>query len=240
MSERPAPPPPAQRLRITFAKRGALKYIGHLDLAKTWERILRRAQLALAYSQGFNARPRMQLAAPLPLGFTSECELIDIWLEQPEPLDGLAARLMSVSPPDLPILHIAEVPLRSPALQTLVESALFRLVPRTDAEPEQVAGLAERAAVLLAQPHIMRTRREKAYDLKPLIRALYIGEDGALYADLFSTPSGTGRPDELLEALGYNTLDFDVQRVALRLAAAPSGEADMPDDAPTADPDAQS
>lgn len=237
MSERPAPPPPAQRLRITFAKRGALKYIGHLDLAKTWERILRRAQLALAYSQGFNARPRMQLASPLPLGFTSECELIDIWLEQPERLDGLAARLMAVSPPDLPILHIEEVPLRSPALQTLVERAVFRLTPRSDADPAQVAGLAERVTTLLAQPHLMRTRREKAYDLKPLIRALHIGEDGALYADLFSTPSGTGRPDELLEALGYNTLDFDVQRVALHLAATPSGEVDVPDDAPSADPD---
>jgi radical SAM-linked protein len=68
MSDRPAP---VQRLRITFAKQGALKFIGHLDLAKTWERILRRAQLALAYTQGFNAHPRLQLASPLPLGFTS-------------------------------------------------------------------------------------------------------------------------------------------------------------------------
>ncbi len=48
---------PEQRLRITFGKVGSQKYIGHLDLAKTWERILRRAEIALSYSQGFKARP---------------------------------------------------------------------------------------------------------------------------------------------------------------------------------------
>ncbi|PJF34849.1 MAG: hypothetical protein CUN49_13550, partial [Candidatus Thermofonsia Clade 1 bacterium] len=214
MSDRPAP---VQRLRITFAKQGALKFIGHLDLAKTWERILRRAQLALAYTQGFNAHPRLQLASPLPLGFTSTCELLDIWLERAEPLDGLAERLMAVSPPDLPILKIEEVPLKAPALQTLVESAVFRITPRSDSAPEAVAGLAERVTALLAQPSLLRTRRDKAYDLKPLIRSLRFGEDGALYADLYSTPSGTGRPDELLEALGYQAADFDVQRIAIRL-----------------------
>jgi radical SAM-linked protein len=224
---------PVQRLRITFAKRGALKFIGHLDLAKTWERILRRAQLALAYTQGFNAHPRLQLASPLPLGITSECELLDIWLERAEALDGLAERLMAVSPPDLPILKIEEVPLRAPALQTMVESAVFRITPRADSAPEAVAGMAERVAALLAQPQILRTRREKAYDLKPLIRALQIGADGALYADLYSTSSGTGRPDELLEALGYQVFDFDVQRVALRLRDVAAAAA--PDEAPLLD-----
>jgi len=226
---------PVQRLRITFAKRGALKFIGHLDLAKTWERILRRAQLALAYTQGFNAHPRLQLASPLPLGITSECELLDIWLERAESLEGLAERLMAVSPPDLPILKIEEVPLRAPALQTVVESAVFRIAPRADSAPEAVAGMAERVAALLAQPQILRTRREKAYDLKSLIRSLQIGADGALYADLYSTSSGTGRPDELLEALGYQVVDFDVQRVALRLRDAPSdalAAAAAPDEAP--------
>ncbi|MCS6872599.1 MAG: TIGR03936 family radical SAM-associated protein [Anaerolineae bacterium] len=231
MSERSEP---VQRLRITFAKRGAMKFIGHLDLAKTWERILRRAQLALAYTQGFNARPRIQLASPLPLGLTSECELLDVWLERPEPLEGLPERLMAVSPPDLPVLRVEEVPLRAPALQTVVESAVFRITPRSDSAPEAVAGLPERVAALMAQPQLLRTRRDKAYDLKPLIRSLEIGADGALYADLYSTSSGTGRPDELLEALGYQVVDFDIQRVAIRLSETPISAAAVPeDDMPT-------
>jgi radical SAM-linked protein len=69
-----------QRLRLVFAKDGPARFIGHLDLARTLERMLNRAQIPLAYTQGYNPRPRMQLATALPLGFTSECEIADIWL----------------------------------------------------------------------------------------------------------------------------------------------------------------
>ena len=80
-----------QRLRLTFAKTEAMRFTGHLDLHHTWERTFRRAGLPLAYSQGFNPHPRLNLASALPLGFTSECEVIDVWLEQemePEQVDG--------------------------------------------------------------------------------------------------------------------------------------------------------
>jgi radical SAM-linked protein len=60
-----------QRLHITFGKFGALRYTGNLDVAKIWERVMRRADLPLVYSEGFNARPRMALASALPLGMTS-------------------------------------------------------------------------------------------------------------------------------------------------------------------------
>src|SRR5438270_320738 len=122
-------PTSQQRLRIVFGKVGSQKYVGHLDLAKTWERILRRAALGLSYSQGFNARPKIQLATALPLGVTSECELLDIWLEHPIPIEGLAERLMAVSPPGLPIHKIIEIPLRAPALQTMLESSEYVITP---------------------------------------------------------------------------------------------------------------
>src|SRR5512138_1667680 len=56
-----------QRIRIRFGQDGPLRYVGHHDLARTWERILRRARAPLEYSQGFNPRPRMQFAAALPI-----------------------------------------------------------------------------------------------------------------------------------------------------------------------------
>jgi len=70
------------RLRITFSKTGPLIYIGNLDLHTLWERAARRADLALAYSQGFHPQPKIQFAAPLPLGFSSVCELLDMRLNQ--------------------------------------------------------------------------------------------------------------------------------------------------------------
>jgi radical SAM-linked protein len=216
MSSEPTGQP--QRLRIIFGKMGAFKYIGHLDLAKTWERILRRAQLGLAYTHGFNARPRMQLAAPLPLGLTSECEILDVWLEKSIPVEGLAGHLMAVSPAGLPIYQVFEVPARAAALQTLVASATYRIaVSGVDREVLQ-----DRVTALLGQEHVLRTRRGKAYDLRPLILSLRVDDSGTLLAELAIDQRGTGRPDELVEALGIDPTTTTGHRMAIALRATPA------------------
>ncbi|GAB4549014.1 MAG: hypothetical protein OHK0023_12850 [Anaerolineae bacterium] len=204
---------PQQRLRITFAKLGALKYIGHLDLAKTWERILRRAQLKLSYSQGFNARPRMQLAAPLSLGHTSEGELLDIWLDTPEPLDGLVERLNAVSPPGVPILQIVPVPLQTPSLPTLIESAEYTLTPRDEPMPE----LKAKIAVLMSEKRLLITRRGVPMDIKPLINRIEADELGKISLEMSLSTAGTGRPDELLALLEVDPLAMAVHRVRIKL-----------------------
>ncbi len=203
-----------QRLRLIFGKLGSQKYVGHLDLAKTWERILRRAEISLSYSQGFNARPKMQLATALPLGITSECEILDIWLEHPLPIEGLAERLMAVSPPGLPIYRIEEVSPKSPALQTLLESSVYRITPK---EPVDVADLRSRVFDLMSQPEIIRSRRDKAYNLRPLIYSLAVDDQGQIRAELALSEQGTGRPDELLDALGLQNIQLSVHRVEIKL-----------------------
>ena len=71
-----------QRLRLTFRKEGPARYISHLDLARTLERALNRAKVPVAYSQGFNTRPKMSMASALPRGYTSSHELADVWLTE--------------------------------------------------------------------------------------------------------------------------------------------------------------
>ena len=117
----------AQRLRITFGKRGALQYTGNLDIAKIWERVLRRAGLPVLYSRGFTPRPRLQFATATPLGITSECELLDVWLRKIVLLEEVLPRLHAVSPTDLEIRSARAVPVRSPSLPTLVRSAEYRI-----------------------------------------------------------------------------------------------------------------
>src|SRR5688572_22990392 len=119
--------PIKQRLHIVFGKFDALIYTGNLDMAKLWERVLRRAQLPILYSEGFNPRPRIALASALPLGISSECEILDVSLRESIPLDGLADQLTATSPDGLRIYEICEVPVRSPSLQTRVRSAEYRI-----------------------------------------------------------------------------------------------------------------
>src|SRR3954467_9132187 len=71
-----------QRVRIRFAKGDEIKYVGHLDFIRFWERAMRRAALPLANTEGHHPHPRLALAAPLPVGYTSDAELLDIFLER--------------------------------------------------------------------------------------------------------------------------------------------------------------
>lgn len=106
------------RVRITFSKTDAMKYVGHLDLHRTWERTFRRSGLPLAYSQGFHPQPRLNLACALPLGFTSQCEILDAWLEQDIPLDEIRQVVSGALPPGLEIHTLGDIDANSPALQT--------------------------------------------------------------------------------------------------------------------------
>lgn len=201
------------RLRITFGKLDSLRFVGHLDLAKTWERVLRRAEIPLMYSQGFNPQPKMQLAAALPLGISSECELLDIWLTERVPLEGLPGRLNAVSPPGLITYHVEEVPLKAPALQTQVVGAEYRIT----VDEVDRADLQKRIEEVLAQEQIERERRGKTYDLRPLILALIPEEGNTFRAHLSLGGQGTARPDELLAAMGLSPNMARCHRIALHL-----------------------
>ncbi len=210
-----------QRVRVTFGKVGMTRFIGHLDLAKAWERVLRRAEIPLEYTQGFNPRPRMQFAAALPVGVTSEDERVDIWLTERlagDFPDEWIARLNAASPAGLPVYALAEVPIKAAALPTLVTSAEYVITPQDPALPlDELAG---RAAALLAADRIERVRNKKSYDLRPLILDLAVA-DGALVARLVAGDRGTGRADELIDALGVRMEQVAVHRRRIYLGDEP-------------------
>src|SRR5215217_2612556 len=157
------------RIRITFAKQGALRYTGHLDLHRLWERAARRAELPLAYSQGFHPQPKMNIAAALPLGFSSRCEVLDMRLEREFPLEGLRERLQETLPTGIQVSNIEAVDDKLPALQTLVASAEYQVSLTETADRSQ---LERRIDSVMAAESIIRERRGKTYDLRPLIEEL--------------------------------------------------------------------
>jgi len=210
------------RLRIHFGKRGPLRYTSHLDLARIWERLLRRAGVNVVYSQGFNPRPKMQLAAALPLGYTSTCEILDVWMggEAPSSLEDLQAHLQANAPRGLILQRIEIVGTRDPALQTLTRAATYHVTFSADVDPE---ALQQAVGEALESSQIMRERRDKRYDLRPLIEDLAVkaenqGNGPMLVAVLSLGGSATGRPDELLDALGLDARQAHIERVAIHFA----------------------
>ena len=211
---------PQQRLRLRFAKGDPLKYISHLDLARTWERTFRRAGLPVAHSQGFNPRPRLQIAAALPVGSTGSAEYLDLWLTEVIGPEQLEPRLRPCLPSGLEVLDVEQVELRAPALQAQVRAAEYRVEVRNQEPTEAVRS---RVQALLDAPSILRQRQHKGklqtYDLRPLIQRVTVesGQEGehVLFMRLQASPAGAGRPDEVLKALGLSLGFYTVERTNL-------------------------
>jgi radical SAM-linked protein len=210
--------PIKQRLHITFGKFDALVYTSNLDVAKLWERVLRRANLPILYSEGFNPRPRIALASALPLGISSQCELLDVSLRERIFLDGLIEQLTATSPPGLRIYKIVEVPVRSPTLQTRVRSSEYQI--RLDDAVSLEAILDHVNAIKRSESlHQERDRKGKTVivDIRPLILDLYFDEADILTAHLVVGDQGNMRPDELVEAMGLSDHLVSIHRLALHL-----------------------
>jgi radical SAM-linked protein len=187
------------RLRIIFAKQGALRYTGHLDLHRLWERAARRAELPLAYSQGFHPQPKLAIAAALPLGFSSRCEVLDMRLEHEISLEGLCERLQETLPTGIQVASIESVDEKLPALQTLVASAEYLITLTEAVDSSELKG---RIDSVMESESIMRERRGKTYDLRPLIEELHLQSDSTIFMRLAAREGATGRPEEVLDALG--------------------------------------
>lgn len=200
------------RIRITFIKQGALRYTGHLDLHKLWERAARRAELPLAYSQGFHPQPKMNMAAALPLGFSSRCEMLDMKLEHDIPLDSLATRINATLPTGLQVVGVEQVDERAPALQTQVASARYEV---TLTEPIAGSELKRKIDAVLEAESIPRERRGKSYDLRPLIEELNLAGDDKISMRLAAREGATGRPEEVLDMLGIAFEETRIERTHL-------------------------
>jgi radical SAM-linked protein len=200
------------RIRITFVKQGPLRYTGHLDLHKLWERAARRAELPLAYSQGFHPQPKMNLAAALPLGFASRCEVLDMKLEHDIPINDLPTRLNQTLPTGLQVVGVEQVDERAPALQTQVVSSEYEV---TLTEYADRAELQQKIDSVIESKAISRERRGKMYDLRPLIEVLNLQPDGKIFMRLAAREGATGRPEEVLDVLGIAFEGTRIERTHL-------------------------
>jgi len=207
-----------QRIRIIFSKTEAMRFTGHLDLILTWERTFRRANLPLSYSEGFNPRPIINLAAPLPLGFISTAEIGDFWLSELLNPDEVLESLNRSLPPGLIIHDLHEIAqLHGGKLPSLVKRSeysitLFEEYPRLQKEID----------ALLQSSQCIRTRKKKEYDLRPLIHDITLestaeGSPTSLFVSLLTLPGATGRPDEVLSALNIPSYEAIICRSALIL-----------------------
>jgi len=212
-----------QRIRIGFSRGEKVKYISHLDLMRLWERALRRAGIPIAYSQGFSPHPKISIAAPLPIGVTSDGEFMDISLRVRVSPYHFAKAVGEQLPFGISLLRAEQVELRLPSLQSQVRQAEYQV----ELETNKGAGEVEDALhSFLAKEHIpwqhQRDTEMRYYDLRPLVYRLWVvGRQESvctLGMSLRADSTATGRPEQVTAALGFANRPMSVHRTRLILA----------------------
>ena len=203
------------RVRMTYAKLGNLRFIGHLDLQRLFERALRRTNLPLRYTQGFSPHMRINLASALPLGFIGEAEQMDFWLDQVVDMEEISKRLSKSLPAELILKNLQVIDNQLPSLQASLLSSEFEIVLPPELDPEK---LQDQMNALLAQDFLPVQRRKKTVDLKSFILTWQLDYQAAktlLLISMKATPLENGRPDELLVLLGIDPADCVITRTKL-------------------------
>lgn len=209
------------KIRIKFQKQGALKFIGHLDVMRYFQKMNRRAQLDVRYTEGFSPHQEMSLANPLSLGMTSSSEYADIeflsWPSRQELIDKLNA----VNVPELWVLDARMLPEKAKNAMSITMAADYTLTFREGYEPENIDEWYEKFFTYTSQPEIIVTKQTKTntveVDLKKQIYELERRGD-SLFMKIATGSQANLKPELLLSSFyasmgqEFNELMFTMNR----------------------------
>jgi radical SAM-linked protein len=217
--ERQEPRGPAPRVRLRFTKHGKVRFTSHRDVARIWERALRRADVPIAYTEGFSPRPKLSFGLALSTGHESEGEYLDVALRDPDDLtaaEQLPALLAPTLPAGIEVQSAVALPPGAESLQQAVTSCTWHIEVGDVAPPEAEAAVAR--ALAATELTLTRERKGQAVtdDVRPAILGLRVlgpvtevvaplapratAGGTALEAELATQPRAL-RPAELISAI---------------------------------------
>ena len=231
--EEAAPPPrapaaPRYHVRLRYAKTGRAVAVSHLETMTVMARALRRAQVQVAFSEGFNPKPRLSFGPALPVGAESRAEYFDAEVLEAPDVEAIAARLAATLPAGFTLLDARQIPRETPSLQASIAAVRWRATLPASLAARLAEGVAafhaaaelpivrERAAPKPRKRRGKRGERRgpivRTYDLKRLVDELAV-EDGAVVFTVRNDPAGSARPGEVLEAVLAGAAEHDVRLV---------------------------
>lgn len=186
----------AMLIRIKYEKQGALRFVGHLDLMRTFQKIFRRAGIPIAYSEGFNPHQIFSIAAPLSLGVASEGEYLDLKLREEMPLQQLMNNINSVCPEGIAIKDAVVLGDKDKAGMAAVQMASYKIDGAIDAL--DLEGFLSKESIVIMKK--TKKGRMKELDLKP---GIFIIEqsDQNLYMEIATGSTLNIKPEMVIEQL---------------------------------------
>ena len=214
------------RYQIRFAKTGLLRWISHRDLARLWERLLRRARLVLSMTEGFHPKPRIGFPSALALGVESIDEVVEIDLAEELSPEVLLQKLESDQQPGLDIKSVTQLPDGFGKAQLVSSDYTISVVDAVD-----TGAIEDAIRRLLTQQEVTIERKKKQVAFKVSEQILQLELAGSvLNLRLAASQAATLRPGDILDLLGFadwvekGTL---IRRVAVKLKQQPEENGDI-------------
>lgn len=210
------------KLRIKYTKLGSLRFIGHLDIMRFFQKAIRRAKLDVSYSKGFSPHQLISFAAPMPLGMTSEGEYFDGEFDQVTSTEDMKKRLNDTMPPEIQVLDIIALPENAKPSMAIVTASDYYIYKNEECETDTIPMLLENLTAFSEKTVveiIKKTKsKEELADIRPLIYEIRTYKDG-IYMLLASGSKDNLKPELVVEAMcasagiSYNRYDYRIHRL---------------------------
>ena len=197
------------KARIKFRKYGVMKFIGHLDIMRYFQKVMRRADIPIAFTQGFSPHMIMSFAQPLGVGVTSDAEYFDIELTESISSKKAVEQMNKVNVEGIEIVSFVEIPDdKKCSGMTIVAAAeyavsLLESNKTSDITKDITDEWKEKIAAFMDQPEIrvlkQTKRSEKEVDIKPMIYKMDV-RDNKVYMFLATGSEQNLKPDLVMNA----------------------------------------
>ena len=197
------------KARIKFRKYGIMKFIGHLDVMRFFQKVMRRADIPIAFTGGYSPHMIMYFAQPLGVGITSDGEYLDIELKEPIDSKEAVRRMNQVMVEGIEIVSFRQIPDdKKYSGMTIVDAADYKVTLLESFKSSDVMlpvpqDWSEKVDFFMSQPQIVvwkKTKRsEKEVDIKPMIYKMQVSEDN-IYLLLATGSEQNLKPNLVMEA----------------------------------------
>lgn len=206
------------KARVKFSKQGVMKFIGHLDVMRYFQKAIRRAEIDIAYSEGLSPHMIMSFAAPLGVGLTSDAEYMDIELRTPIKSAEAIEALNRVSVEGITVTGFWQIPDgKASKAMTLVAAADYTLRFRKGYEPSgDWQSDISRFFAMKSIPVMKKTKKsEKEVDIRPMIYEMSVNA-GTVFMKLAAGSVANLKPELVMDAY-LKTLGIEVDPIAYEI-----------------------
>ncbi len=190
------------KLRIKFSKQGPVKFVGHLDIMRYFQKAIRRADIDIKYSEGFSPHQVMSFAAPLGVGLTSNGEYMDIEVSSMADCQILMDQLNGTMAEGIQVTDCRILEERAKNAMSLVAAADYTLMFRKGKEPENMEDFFKGLLEFISQEQILTIKKtkkgEREVDLKASVYELSV-TDGTIFMKVSAGSANNLKPELVME-----------------------------------------